>query len=91
SSADVCEWLLEWAFAVGAGRSTGLERLELLRDGVLVDVDFTAKHDLQTGVQRVVRRLLPIWASAHDPQIAVWGGGSGALRKPTQDERTRIL
>lgn len=91
STSGACEWLLEWAYAAAGGRSTGHERIRLVTDAVFVDVDFTARHDLQTGVQRVVRRLLPRWDSQHDVVLAVWAEGEAALRELTAMERERVL
>ena len=91
SLSECCIWLLEWSYTAAQGRGSGAHRLQLVRDGVVVDVDFTAKHDLQTGVQRVVRRLLPRWDRDHDVMLAVWSAQEGALRRLLGDETERVL
>src|ERR671911_441518 len=53
-------WLLDRAYAAAVSHGSGSHRLRVVGD-VVVDVDFTAKHDLQTGIQRVVRMLVPRW------------------------------
>ncbi|MGI8536427.1 MAG: glycosyltransferase [Mycobacteriales bacterium] len=91
SLSECCVWLLEWSYAVAVDRGSGVHRLQLVRSGVVVDVDFTAKHDLQTGVQRVVRRLVPRWERDHDLELGVWSSHAGALRTLQPDERHRVL
>ncbi|MFP5218810.1 MAG: glycosyltransferase family 4 protein [Actinomycetes bacterium] len=84
-------WLLDWGAAVAAEHASATSSLRLVRSGVVVDVDFTARHDLQTGIQRVVRRLAPRWARDHDIELAVWTERSGALRVLDDDEEERVL
>lgn len=91
SVSECCIWLLEWAYTAAMNSGSGAHRLRLVRDAVVVDVDFTAKHDLQTGVQRVVRRLVPRWTRDHDVHLAVWTTREAALRQLVSDETTRVL
>lgn len=65
--------------------------VEVLVGVVLVDVDHTAKNDTQTGIQRVVRQLLPRWQRDHEIRLAVWTDHGDALREPDGDERERVL
>lgn len=65
--------------------------VEVVDDAVMVDVDFTAKNDEQTGIQRVVRHLLPRWHRDHDIRLVVWTDDGGALRGLDEDERERVL
>jgi glycosyltransferase involved in cell wall biosynthesis len=66
-------------------------RAEVVPGAVLVDVDFTAKHDLNSGIQRVCRSLLPIWAAEHDVVPVVWNLEASALRRLTRAEEDRVL
>lgn len=91
SPADCQVWLLEWAYGQALAAGSGRDVLRLVRGGVVVDVDHAAKHDLQTGVQRVVRRLLPRWHRDHAVELAVWTDRDAAWREPVEDERTRVL
>ena len=70
--------------------SDPLLTLEVVRGGVVVDVDYTARHDLNTGIQRVVRRTVPIWDREHDLTLAAWNAGT-ALRRLVPAERSRVL
>eukprot|EP01028_Stygiella_incarcerata_P005382 TRINITY_DN2271_c0_g1_i2.p1 TRINITY_DN2271_c0_g1~~TRINITY_DN2271_c0_g1_i2.p1 ORF type:complete len:484 (+),score=123.35 TRINITY_DN2271_c0_g1_i2:484-1935(+) len=66
SSRDVIEWLMaerqkrRW-------ESTICAPLELVR-GPFADVTFAAKHDFHTGIQRVVRSVIPRWKMAMGKQ-----------------------
>jgi glycosyltransferase involved in cell wall biosynthesis len=84
-------WLLDWAHRVVTERGSALFGAQVVRDGVVADVDFTAKHDLQTGIQRVVRRLLPRWSASHEVVLAVWTEHTGAFRAADDDEQDRVL
>jgi glycosyltransferase involved in cell wall biosynthesis len=55
-----------------------------------VDVDFTARHDLHTGIQRVVRQTVPLWHTDHDILPVAWTAGRGALRPLDPVESARI-
>jgi glycosyltransferase involved in cell wall biosynthesis len=83
-------WLLDHAYGVAVSNGSGAHRLRIVSD-VVVDVDFTATHDLLTGIQRVVRTLVPRWHRTHGVEIAVWTETAGALREPVADERERVL
>jgi glycosyltransferase involved in cell wall biosynthesis len=88
---ESCIWLLEQAHEAASAARSGAYRLELVRQGVVVDVDYAAKHDLQTGIQRVVRHLVPRWHRDHGISIAVWTEHGGGLRAAEGDERERVL
>ncbi len=66
-------------------------RAEVLAGAVLVDVDFTAKHDLNTGIQRVCRTLVPIWVAEHDVIPVAWNFDGSALRRLVSAEEDRVL
>ncbi len=87
---EVAEYLLE----------TGLHRIrlsgeptatvEVLAGRVIVDVDFTARHDLHTGIQRVVRQTLPFWNADRQITTAAWTRNQGTLRLLDPAEATRV-
>jgi glycosyltransferase involved in cell wall biosynthesis len=64
---------------------------EVVAGAVLVDVDFTAKHDLNTGIQRVCRSLLPIWTEQHGVVPVAWNDGGATLRRLAPREEDRVL
>lgn len=72
------------------GGSTRTIRLET--EKVLVDVNFCATHDHNTGLQRVVRKTMPHWADADLPVVFVaWTSNSDGYRRLTATERERVL
>ena len=65
--------------------------IEVVEYGVVVDVDYAAKFELHTGIQRVCRSLLPIWVAEHDVVPAAWNASKGALRRLSPFESDRVL
>lgn len=80
-------WLLDHA-ATALTWADPLTELTMVDRGVVVDVDYSARHDLSTGIQRVVRHLIPRWAAHHGVTLAAWGQ---ALRPLGQVEADRVL
>ncbi|HEU0101306.1 MAG TPA: glycosyltransferase [Mycobacteriales bacterium] len=83
-------WLLDEALEAARAAGTAGLPLELVEGGVVVDVDHTARHDLHTGIQRVVRTTVPRWAAEHDIVEAVWTPGHHAMRRLTRQESDRV-
>ncbi len=67
-----------------------LVEIDVVVGQILVDVDFTARHDHNTGIQRVVRHVLPRWDAAHDIVPVAWNP-SGALRHLSAAEHSRVM
>lgn len=59
--------------------------------GVVVDVDFCARHDTHTGIHRVVRETVPRWTAAHDVVPAAWIDEYSAFRTLAPREEDRVL
>lgn len=62
-----------------------------LASGVTVDVDETARQPFMTGIQRVVRSVLPRWDDAFPLDLVVWTRDHRRLRATTPTERARAL
>lgn len=64
--------------------------IELAVGKVVVDVDHSARYDLHTGIQRVVRCLLPHW---RDRAVlpAAWNRAAGSLRPLRPVEAARVF
>ncbi|MCL1899680.1 MAG: glycosyltransferase family 4 protein, partial [Promicromonosporaceae bacterium] len=58
---------------------------------VVVEVDFTGRHDHQTGIQRTVRETVSRWADHAPLELALWDETGSILRAATARERARIL
>ena len=63
------------------GREVG--GLVVVSDRVVVDVDHSARHDLHTGIQQVVRRTLPLWERDHPVLPVAWTDDWAAWRPLT--------
>lgn len=83
-------WLFERALQRVGARQAALP-VRLVRDSVVVDVDFSARHDTHTGIHRVVRETLPRWDREHDLVAAAWTPSARALRTLDQDEWQRVF
>ncbi|WP_420120201.1 glycosyltransferase [Nakamurella sp.] len=83
--------LLEDAMAAVGTAGTPLARVSVAVGRVVVDVDFTARHDLHTGIQRVVRQTVPLWHTEHDILPVAWTNARGAMRPLDEVEAARIF
>jgi glycosyltransferase involved in cell wall biosynthesis len=88
---DATLWLLDSALAGAATGSLPGQEIELVNQAVLIDVDHSARHDLHTGVQQVVRHLLPRWVRAHGVTPVAWTPWCGTYRPLQPKELLRIL
>ncbi|TIH37815.1 glycosyltransferase [Subtercola vilae] len=74
---------------------TRLQSLELemrlVTDKPVVDVDFCARFDHNTGIQRVVRETMSRWNGEHSIELACWADGDNCLRTLAPIERRRVL
>jgi glycosyltransferase involved in cell wall biosynthesis len=84
-------WVLDYALQTGTSTRVAHMELRVVRGGVLVDVDHTARHDLHTGIQQVVRQVLPLWARDHDIVPVVWTDPTQAMRSLTLGEYGRAF
>lgn len=74
------------------GRHEGLGLpMALVDGGVVVDVDFSARHDTHTGIHRVVRETVPRWAAGHDLQAVAWTEDHAAFRTLSYRERAHVF
>jgi len=77
---------------IAAAAQIGLRRLEIVEGAVLADVDFCAKHEHNTGIQRVVRETLSRWEQADRPVVTVaWTSDASAWRRLTEAEADRVF
>jgi glycosyltransferase involved in cell wall biosynthesis len=90
TSLETSLWLLEESLADSSSASA-TRAIELVQHGVVVDVDHTARHDLHTGIQQVIRRTMPLWAAEHDVTFAAWTDDGSGLRALSPAERARVV
>lgn len=65
--------------------------MRIVTDAVIVDVDFSAKYEHNTGIQRVVRETVPRWHSNQEVELVAWVEGGAALRPLYPHEIDRVL
>lgn len=90
STMEAMLWILDYSLEIARTRMAHMP-IKVIQGGVLVDVDHSARHDLHTGIQQVVRRLLPPLAERHDVTPVVWTVPAQAMRTLMQAERRRVL
>ncbi len=86
----VIETLLHRGYHIAKSADTFTRGVHIVEDTTLVDVDFCARHDLNTGIQRVVRATLPHWAE-HDVHLVAWTSLAGGYRFLSVTESRRVL
>lgn len=84
-------WLLDRAREVSLERGNPLAEIDVVTGAVVVDVNQTIRGDRHTGIQRVVRRMLPCWDASQDILLAGWTSQGGTLRRLTEAEEESVL
>lgn len=84
-------WLLDAGYAAACDAGSPDREMDVVTSGVVVDVDFSARHDLHTGIQRVVRETVPRWHRDHELTLVAWTDPGGAMRHLLPHERDHIL
>jgi len=75
-----------------ARHSENLRRpMVVIEEATVVDVDFCARHDHNTGIQRVVRQTMSRWADAYAPTFVAWTDFGHAMREIGPYERKRVV
>jgi glycosyltransferase involved in cell wall biosynthesis len=85
--------VLQATLDVQSRTHSGLRTIELVRDSVVVDVDFCAKYEHNTGIQRVVRHTVPEWQDdpSREHRLVAWNQDSTGYRELTELQRDRVL
>ncbi|WP_395243735.1 glycosyltransferase family 4 protein [Agromyces sp. MMS24-K17] len=65
--------------------------LRVVRDAVVVDVNFSARTRHNTGVQRVVRHTARRWRERESTEFVVWSDRDGSLRSLTPAEESTLF
>ncbi len=84
-------WLLDNALESSTNPNLAHMDLRIVSDGIVVHVDHTGRHDLHTGIQQVVRQVVPIWTRDHDIAPVVWTEPGYAMRTLTPVESGRVF
>lgn len=90
TSLETSIWLLEESLA-NSCTTSATRAIELVQHGVLVDVDHTARNNLHTGIQQVIRRTMPLWAAKQDVTFAAWTDDGSGFRALSAAELARVV
>ncbi|WP_263729305.1 glycosyltransferase family 4 protein [Cellulomonas sp. SG140] len=88
---DVELLLLEHARDVTGSRALQPMEMDVVRDAVVVEADFSARNDKQTGIQRVTRRVSSLWSQVHPIVLVAWTDEHAGHRRLTEREAHRVL
>lgn len=86
---DVESWLLA---STVHRRPVGRPDLhvDVVVGGTVVDVDFCARYETHTGIQRVVREVVPRWGDRHAPVATAWTDSYDGMRTLAPREHARV-
>jgi len=88
---DVELLLLEHARQAAAARTLPPMEMDVVSDAVVVEADFSARNDKQTGIQRVTRQVSALWSERHSLVLVAWAPGHAGHRRLTERETHRVL
>ncbi len=92
SPSEATVWLLETCLAAAQDRGAADLSMDVVTGQVVVDVDFCARHELHTGIQRVVRETVPRWVKDQEHlTLVAWTPTFGSYRHLDDVERNRVL
>jgi glycosyltransferase involved in cell wall biosynthesis len=83
-------WLMRYCLELARRAGSPYRTMQVVTAGVVVDVNYTARHNLHTGIQRVVRTTLPRWRRDHDVVAAAWTTCGGTMRTLMPPEQQRV-
>jgi glycosyltransferase involved in cell wall biosynthesis len=83
--------LLEGAVGIACVNDNFTRPFRVLDAAVVVDVDFTARHGHNTGVQRVVRETVSRWDALHDVEFIAWTQDAQIMRSLLPEEHRRVV
>ncbi|WP_167136742.1 glycosyltransferase [Diaminobutyricimonas sp. TR449] len=84
-------WLLRFCLRATRERGVLEKRMRIVENTTVALAHFSASNEHNSGIQRVVRRTLPVWVDRHECELTAWTARGGALRTLTDRERHRIL
>ncbi|WP_166879327.1 glycosyltransferase [Salinibacterium sp. ZJ450] len=91
SEGEFYTWLLATTAETCRADGLPLARVEILNESVVLDVTNCAVSDRQTGIQRVVRETVPIWAREHGVTLLRWSDGAHRMQRLESEEEDRVL
>lgn len=90
SDLEVARWMLDDGITRGAAGGRLECQLDIVAAPGVVDVDFSATNEHNTGIQRVTRHVVPFWVPRGVILVA-WTGQTGIYRRLRADELARVV
>ncbi len=91
SPGEAAMWLLRAGAEAACTRGTPRYELDVVTDGVLLSVDYCARADHHTGIQRVTRETAPRLARDHTVIPVAWTDESWCMRTLEPIEVDRVM
>lgn len=89
--AHAAAWLLQRCVPAERSRQTVDLEMDVLVGAVIPSVDYCARVEHHTGIQRVVRETLPRWHAEHTVHPVAWTDAGTAMRDLDDVETDRVL
>ncbi|WP_309134388.1 glycosyltransferase family 1 protein [Cellulomonas sp.] len=89
--ADAAIWLLEQCAASAYDPESFSREMDVVVGAVVPSVDYCARVEHHTGIQRVVRETMPRWAAAHEVLPVAWTDSGSIMRRLDDVESDRVL
>lgn len=89
--ADGALWLLDACRPALADPETADREFDVVVGAVVPSVDYCARVEHHTGIQRVVRETLPRWHAEHDVLPVAWSDRGSMMRRLAPLEEDRVL
>jgi glycosyltransferase involved in cell wall biosynthesis len=85
------DWIVAASAISAVASGSSLLPMRIIEGVPFVDVSSCARFDRQTGIQRVERETMPLWARDHDAVFVAWSDRDGSYRTLREKERRRVL
>lgn len=89
--ADAALWLLGQCAPLARDPEAFPREMDVVVGAVVASVDYCARVEHHTGIQRVVRETMPRWAAEHEVLPVAWTDSGGIMRRLDDVETDRVL
>ena len=88
---EFTDWVISASAISPSASGSSILPMRIVDSVPVIDVSSCAINDRQTGIQRVERETLPLWARDHDLELVAWSRRDGSYRSIGEKERRRVL
>jgi glycosyltransferase involved in cell wall biosynthesis len=90
TATSATSWLLHRSLVPVQNGGQLNREIEIIERGVIIDVDYSARNEHNSGIQRVVRNTVNHWARDHEVTLVAWGDQMQMWRSLGPDEYARV-